>query len=322
MFVSCKFLKLLSQRASHVAVHTPAIAKRIADTWVAVGVADADTIHVNYRLNREQANPDPGLVLNLASTVDGDGNRQWPVGARFHVFLLNNEGIVALLLSGVLNNADYKQLRFLGRKTGLETVIIILQSITYITAVVYRRIQHLKVTPIEGIGFAGSLLFLVHAFVQYVFGAPSKKGLLIYLTTQQAQNIQDFRHGNPLPEWNEGWDPDYRALILTSLVGFVVAGVATWLLYPVLATKNMVDMLGPIIFLGDFLPQFIFFIVYIRQCFGLRLNLSQLVRILLISGIIALAGVALAIYATIRHWHDQNFDIPTPSLGRYFPFIR
>jgi prepilin signal peptidase PulO-like enzyme (type II secretory pathway) len=99
-------------------------------------------------------------------------------------------------------------------------------------------------------------------------------------------------------------------------VGLIVAGVATWLVYPVLATKNMVDMLGHIIFFGDFVPQFLFFILYFRQFFRTGLNN------LLFTGIIASAGVALAIYATIQHWHDQNFDIPTPSLGCYFPFIR
>jgi hypothetical protein len=86
--------------------------------------------------------------------------------------------------------------------------------------------------------------------------------------------------------------------------------------------KIMVDMLGHIIFFGDFLLQFIFLIVYFKQGYGDRLTSNLLLTLLLIIGIIASAGVALAIYATIRHWHDQNFDIPTPSLGRYLPFIR
>ncbi|CAK9881199.1 unnamed protein product [Sphagnum jensenii] len=255
MFVYCKF-SLLIGKQERVRVERYEIAEALADSWVTVGVQDATSIPDDYR--KDVAFPDPDLVLNLAGTVDTEGNRQWPIGpvqaavvqvpavqlpvvqgsavqglpaqvqvqvqvqvqavhvpavqapavppGGFHFFVLNYEGMLALLLSGVLDNSDYQQLRFLGRRTGLENGIIILQSMTYNIAVVYRRTQDLKVSPIEGIGFACSLLFLLYAFVQSAFGS--------------------------------------------------------------------------------------------------------------------ITGVAWAIYATIRHWHDENFDIPTPSLGRYFPFIR
>ncbi|CAK9881201.1 unnamed protein product [Sphagnum jensenii] len=295
--------------------HTYEIAKAIGDSWVTVGVAELNTIPKEYNLNWTKDNPDPDLVLNLAGTGDPRSDRQWPTARSFHFFLLNYEGMLALLCSRALAYADYQQLRFLGRRTGLNTVIIYLQSMSYITAVVYRRIQHLNLTPIEGIGSAGSLLSLVYAFVQYVFGSISTEGLLIYLTPEQEQIIQKYWNKNNETRWFAGTDLDRRAFKLTSLVGLLVAGVAIWLVYPVLATKNMVDTLGHTIFFGDFLPQFLFFILYFRQCFETGLNK------LLIIGIIASAGVGLAIYATIRHWHDQNFDIPTPSLGRYFPLI-
>jgi hypothetical protein len=301
--------------------HTSKIAKSIADTWVAVGVEDAHTVPTKYNLNSKnanpqanpEANPDPDLVLNLAGTGDPRSNREWPEASRFHFFLLNYEGMLALLRSKALAHADYEQLRFLGGRTGLEIFIIILQSMSYITAVVYRRIQHLNVTPIEGIGFTGSLLFLVYAFVQYFFGSLSTEGLLIYLTPAQEKAFQDFSKDNPQSQWFGGWDPDCWAFISTCMVGSLVAGVATWLVYPVLTTKNAVDVLEHIIFFGDFLLQFIFFIAYFKEGFG--------AVPLLIPAIITSAGMALAIYATIRNWHDQNFDIPTPSLGRYFPFI-
>jgi hypothetical protein len=322
MFVTLKFRKILRKAAMEDAGHTYKIAKAIADTWVAVGVRDAKAIPTKYNLNWKNANPqvnpeakpDPDLVLNLAGTGDPLSDREWPQARKFHFFLLNYEGMLALLRSKALAYADYEQLRFLGGRTGLEIFIIFLQSMSYITAVVYRRIQHLNVTPIEGIGFTGSLLFLVYAFVQYTLGSTSKEGLLIYLTPAQELKFQNFESQNPQSQWFPGTDPDRRAFILTSLVGLLVVGVATWLVYPVLTTKNTVDMLGHIIFFGDFLVQFIFFYVYFKQGFG--------VVPLLIPAIITLAGVALAIYATIRHWHDQNFDIPTPSLGRYLPFIR
>jgi hypothetical protein len=83
-----------------------------------------------------------------------------------------------------------------------------------------------------------------------------------------------------------------------------------------------VEMLGHIFFFGDFLLQFVLFIAYFREGFGTGLDPNVLLTPLLISGIIASAGVVLTIYATIRHWHDQDFDIPTPLLGRYLPFIR
>ncbi len=321
MFVTCKFLQILRQQGMGDAVHTE-IAKAIADTWVTVGVANANRIPDEYRLNLAEANPDPDNVLNLAGTGDPRRDRQWPTASSFHFFLLNYEGMLALLSSRVLAHTDYQQLRFLGRRTGLETGIIILQSMSYIIAVVYRRIQHLNVTPIEGIGFAGSLLFLVYAFVQCAFGSRSKQGLLIYLTPAQEDTIQEHWNTNQETPWADGTNCDNRALILTGLLGLLVVGVATWLVHPVLTTNNTVDMLGHIIFFGDFFFQFILFILYFKECFGTGLHTNLLLTNLLITGIIASAGVALAIYATIRHWHDEKFDIPTPSLGRYFPFIR
>ncbi len=301
--------------------NTYEIAKSIADTWVAVGVKDENSIPTKYNLNWKNANPqanpeakpDPDLVLNLAGTGDPRSDRQWPEATSFHFFLLNYEGMLALLRSKALAHADYEQLRFLGGRTGLEIFIIFFQSMSYITAVVYRRIQHLNVTPIEGIGFTGSLLFLVYAFVQFFLGSVSTQGLLIYLTPAQELAIKKFSEHDPPPHWFDGMDPDRWALGLTSLVGLLVAGVGTWLVYPVLTTKNPVEVLQHIIFFGDFILQFILLIVYFKGGSG--------PVPLLIPGIITLAGVALAMYATILHWHDQNFDIPTPKLGHYLPFI-
>ncbi|CAK9233974.1 unnamed protein product [Sphagnum troendelagicum] len=319
LFVTCKFHKILRQpRMEAAGVHANKIARFIADTWVGVGVAKLETIPKEYNYNGNGANPeakpDPRLVLNLAGTGNPRGNRQWPEAPRFQFFLLNYEGMLALLCSGALDDADYKQMRFLGRKKGLEIFIIFVQSISYITAVVYRRIQHLRVTPIEGIGFTGSLLFLVYALVQYFSGSISKEGLLIYLTPAQEEAIQNFRKQYPPSQWSPGMDHDLWAFRWTIVVGCLVVGVATWLLYPVLTTKSAVDVLGHIIFYGDFFIQFIFLYMYFREHFGAVL--------LLFPAIVTLAGVALAIYATKHHWHDQNFDIPTPSLGTYFPVIR
>jgi hypothetical protein len=319
MFVTCKFRKILRQPGMAAAgVHAREIAKFIADTWVAVGVAELKTIPTEYNLNwkkaKKEAYPDPCHVLNLAGTGDPRVNRQWPNASSFHLFLLNYEGMVALLCSGALDDADYKQMRFLGRRRGIEIFIIFLQSASYITVVVYRRTQHLNVTPVEGIGFIGSLLFLVYTSVQYFVGSISKEGLLIYLTPAQEEAIQNFSKQNPPYQWFPGMNPDRWALRSTIMVGFLVAGVATWLVYPLLMIKNTVEMLWYIIFFGDFLLQFIFFVSYFKEDFG--------AEPLLIPAFITLAGVALAIYATIRHWHDQNFDIPTPSIGGYFPFIR
>ncbi len=323
MFVTCKFLQILRQQGMGDGVHTSDIAKAIADTWVTVGVADADKIPDEYRLNMAEANPDPDRVLNLAGTGDDPRrNRQWPTASSFHFLLLNYEGMLALLSSRVLAYSDYQQLRFLGRRTGVETGIIFLQSMSYIIAVVYRRTQHLNVTPIEGIGFACSLLFLVYVLVQCAFGSRSKQGLLIYLTPPQEDTIQKHWNTNQETPWADGTDCDHRALILTGLLGLLVLGVATVLVYPVFTTKNKVDMLGHIIFFGDFFLQFILFILYFRECFGTGLYPKLLLASLLIPAIIASIGVALAIYATIRHWHDEQFDKPTPLLGRYFPFIR
>jgi len=345
------------------------IAKAMADSWVAVGVADPRSIPKEYKLKEGAVVPDPKLVLNLAGTVDDLERRRWPTETApvlppppilpplppnapppphddqprapppVHFFLLNYEGMLALLLDGVLDHTYYKQLKFLGRRKGLEVFIIGFQSMSYIIAVVSRRILHLKVAPIEAIGFTCSLLFLVYLCLQLSFASRSKKGLLIYLTPDQEGTIRasgpnrqpqegTIRASSPnqqpqwQPQWPLGTDPDLYAFIWTFVVGFVLAVVATVLVLPVLATKNKVDMLGHIIFFGDFLFQFIFLIIYFTEGFGTRIDPNVLLAPLLLTGIISSAGVGWAIYATIRHWHDQGFDKATPSLGRYVPFIR
>jgi hypothetical protein len=79
--------------------HTYKIAKAIADTWVAVGIAHVKTIPKEYNLNwnkaipeaNPEANPDRDLVLNLARTGDPRSDQQWPTATSFHFFLLNYE---------------------------------------------------------------------------------------------------------------------------------------------------------------------------------------------------------------------------------------
>ncbi len=205
MVVTWKFRARLRKQRKENGNHSYEVAKAIADSWVAVGVAKDTTIPDIYKMSPGMpVYPDPDLVLYLAGTgdprrVEGTGDprrvedtghtrrntRAWPEGSSFHFFLLNYEGMAALLRNDVLANVDYRQLRFLGRRTLLETVIIILQAISYIIAVVYRRAKHLHVSPVEGIGFTWSLLVVVDTFVQYFLGSRSQQALLIYLTPRQ-----------------------------------------------------------------------------------------------------------------------------------------
>jgi hypothetical protein len=338
MVVTWKFRARLRKQRKENGNHSYEVAKAIADSWVAVGVAKDTTIPDIYKMSPGMpVYPDPDLVLYLAGTgdprrVEGTGDprrvedtghtrrntRAWPEGSSFHFFLLNYEGMAALLRNDVLANVDYRQLRFLGRRTLLETVIIILQAISYIIAVVYRRAKHLHVSPVEGIGFTWSLLVVVDTFVQYFLGSRSQQALLIYLTPRQEDMIHDIDKNT---KYGDGIDSGPWEWILTFFVGFVVAGVATIPVLPVLAKKHTVYMVGHIMFFGDFVLQFIFLLMYRKKCCGSHVDPDILLRLLVFPGIIASAGVVLIIIATKQHWHDEQFDNPTPSLGRYFPFI-
>jgi len=99
---------------------------------------------------------------------------------------VNEAGKLALLESGILLN--YKQLRFLDGGSGTATLIIGVQTIGYITSIIYRTIDHLFVSCTEAIGFAFSMLVIVHSIV-HSMGMICRNPLVIYLNPHKKQTF-------------------------------------------------------------------------------------------------------------------------------------
>jgi hypothetical protein len=104
------------------------------------------------------------------------------------LMVLNEAGKLALLESDILPN--YKQLQCLDGRSGIATLIIGVQAIGYITSIIYRAIHHLRVSPIEAMGFAFSILVIFHSIV-HSMGVICQNPLVIYLNTTQKTNILD-----------------------------------------------------------------------------------------------------------------------------------
>ncbi len=155
-----------------------------------------------------------GLILEISTTFSSDFNtflayelRIQPIGTYVKednmadaltlghktaenscLMLLNPAGKLVLLESNILPN--YKQLRFVDGRSGITTLILVVQAIGYVTSIVYRAIHHLLVSPIEAIGFAFSLLVIVHLVVDSV-GVICQNPLVIYLNPSQQQEMFD-----------------------------------------------------------------------------------------------------------------------------------
>jgi hypothetical protein len=51
-----------------------------------------------------------------------------------------------------MSNFGYEQLGFVDARSGIDTFIIGVQAIGYVTSIVYRAIHHLPVNPKQAIG--------------------------------------------------------------------------------------------------------------------------------------------------------------------------
>jgi hypothetical protein len=157
---------------------------------------------------------------------------------------LNEARKLALLESDILPN--YKQLRFLDGRSGIATLILGVQAIGYVTSSVYRAIHHLPVTPTEAIGFAFSLLVIVHSVVHSV-GVIWQNPLVIYLNPAQEQEMlhkcESTRWSNVDEVISDNW-----AIVGTVVVGSVVVAFTILVEWHVLRI-SWLDAIGPILFL-------------------------------------------------------------------------
>jgi hypothetical protein len=218
-------------------------------------------------------------------------------------------GILALLESSILPN--YKQLRFLDGRSGIATLILAVQAIGYVTSIVYRAIHHLPVTPIEAIGFALSLLVIVHSVVHSV-GVICQNPLVIYLNPTQEQEM--FVKCEPT-RWSDmdNVNRSNAARVGTVVVGSVVVAFTILVEWHVLRI-SWLDAIGPILFLLSLIPQT--FAIIITEKYAGATSL-----LLIGSVLISFGGIVVSIVATIVNWQTDKFDSRTPSVIHNLPFL-
>jgi hypothetical protein len=221
-------------------------------------------------------------------------------------------GKLALLESSILPN--YKQLRFLDGRSGIATLILAVQATGYVTSVVYRAIHHLPVSPIEAIGFALSLLVIVHSVVHSV-GVICQNPLDIYLNPTQEQEMLEKCKST---RWS---DMDYVNSRNAGNLGTVVVGSVV-VAFTILVERHVLriswlDAIRPILFLLSFITHS-FSIITTR-----RLLDQPAWKTLLMFGCVqtSFGGIVVSIVATILNWQTHKFDSRTLSLIHNLPFL-
>ncbi|CAM6053704.1 unnamed protein product [Sphagnum tenellum] len=150
----------------------------VASTYIVLGISDSTTLPSTHIYTDDS----PVKEDNMADAVTL-GHK---TAENSCLMLLNDAGKLALLESSILPN--HKQLRFVEGRSGIATLILAVQAIGYVTSIVYRAIHHLPVSPIEAIGFAFSMLVIVHSVVHSV-GVICQNLLVIYLNPAQQQEM-------------------------------------------------------------------------------------------------------------------------------------
>jgi hypothetical protein len=151
----------------------------VANTYIIIGVSESarlpDTHYDLYDSPVHERNVTDALTLGHATVQN---NR---------LLILKEAGKLALVASNILPH--YRKLRFVDGRSDIATLILAVQAIGYVISVVYRAIHHLPVSPIEAIGFAYSLLVIVHSVVHSV-AVICQNTLLIYLDSKQQEEME------------------------------------------------------------------------------------------------------------------------------------
>jgi len=252
--------------------------------------------------------------------------RAFTIGQKVHqnvcILLLSEAGKEALLNSNIL--PDYEQLQFLEGKSSLTAIIVAMQAIGYITAAVIRVANGLVVSPIEGIGFAFSILVIFHS-ITHVVGRGSHQLLLIYLNPEQEEEV--LRKCNSTQWSNTDIIACWRmALIGITIVGSTVVASTIAVEWQVLREGGL-NAMGPVFFLLALILQVVSMILILRQASSTILNFhgsywicdlcfffGAIFGISLSSILLSLGGMVVVVVATIMHWQHNNFDIRTPSM--------
>jgi len=227
---------------------------------------------------------------------------------------LNEAGKLSLLESGILPN--YKQLRFVDGRSGIAALIIGVQAIGYVTSIVYRAIRHLPVSPIEAIGFAFSMLVIVHSVVHSV-GVICQNPLVIYLNPTQEQKMLEKCESIRWTDADEV-NCDNMAIVGMVVVGSLVAAFTILVEWHVLKI-SWLDAIGPILFLLSFITQSFFAIMVVK--FVGRITFKIIIVTCTCPVMISFGGIVLSIVATIVNWQTNKFDSSTPSVIHNLPFL-
>jgi hypothetical protein len=224
---------------------------------------------------------------------------------------LTEEGKEALLRTNVL--PTYEQLLFLRGKGSVATAIIAIQAIGYMTAISYRAVKGLSVSPVEGIGFGFSMLVIVHSLVRF-YGGLSQHVLVIYLDPVQEQEISYQCY---CTRWSFDDKESCTRIAFMCLVVIVSAIVAfTIQVEWHVLKKYWLDAIGPILFVFALSLQI--FSIYLeywdRSEVGAMLGFAC-------SGIMSLGAIVVVVVATVMHWRHNNFDTRTPSVVHNLPFL-
>jgi len=326
MFMSLRFTQILSRKSS--SIFNPNLT---LDFVSRIRKLIGDTIVMWYRTNHSLAFKTisfifgtqvvigvrtstklPNTHIKMGWTPTEEGMvRAFTIGQKVHqnvcIPLLSEGGKEALLNSNIL--PDYEQLQFLEGKSSLTAIIVAIQAIGYITAAVIRVANGLVVSPIEGIGFAFSILVNFHS-IAHVVGRVSHHLFLIYLNPEQEVlhecNSTQWSNNDIIACWR-------MALIGITIVGSAVVASTIVVEWQVLREGGL-NAMGLVFFLLALILQVVSMILILRQASSTIFNLHGSYRICdlcfffcamfgisLSSILLSLGGMVVIVVATIMH---------------------
>ncbi len=170
-------------------------------------------------------------------------------------------------------------------------------------------------SPIEAIGFAFSLLVIVHSLVHSV-GMVCQNPLIIYLTPTEEQKILEKCQSTPRWSLADSANCANAATVGMVVVASVVVAFTIFVEWHVLRI-SWLDAIGPILFLLSLITQFFSEIILPRY----RVQSSTWIIVFLGPVMISFCGIVVSIVATIVNWQTNKFDIRTPAVIHNLPYL-
>ncbi|CAM6008762.1 unnamed protein product [Sphagnum balticum] len=276
----------------------------VANTYIVLGISDSTTLPSTH-MDTENSPVKEDKMADALTLGHKTAENSC-------LMELNQAGKLALLESSIL--PYYKQLRFVDGRSGIATLIIAVQAIGYVTSIVYRAIHHLAVSPIEAIGFAFSLVVIVHSLVHSV-GVICQNPLVIYLNPTQEEEMFDKCKST---RWS---DVDDEICKIEAMEGMVVVGsvvVALTILVEWHVLRiSWLDAIGPILFLLSLITHLFAHIIVYQNLVPSTWDIFLLLGPMFTS----FGGIVVSIVATILNWQTNKFDSRTPSVIHNLPFL-